>query len=62
MLMNLKGLQRFGACVLTLALAVAISILGVARLNAQAASGSIQGTVTDASGAAAYDLADGEVK
>jgi hypothetical protein len=57
MLINLKKAQGLAVCVLTAALAVAIFGVGAARLDAQAATASMQGTVTDASGAAIPDAA-----
>ena len=54
MLIKLKNMAM---CVLIVALVAAISGASVARLNAQAATASIQGTVTDSSGAAVPDAA-----
>jgi len=57
MLIGLKNVRALAMCVLTVAVVAAISGVSVARLNAQAATASIQGTVTDASGAAVPDAA-----
>jgi hypothetical protein len=51
----LKNAQRLAACILTVALVAAMFGLSVARLHAQAAAASIQGTVTDGSGASVPD-------
>jgi len=47
--------QRFAVSVLTAALFTTIVIIGAVRLNAQAATAGIQGSVTDTSGAAIAD-------
>lgn len=52
---NWKNLRKLAVCILTVALTAAISEVGVGRLRAQAAAASIQGTVTDSSGAAIPD-------
>jgi hypothetical protein len=55
MRINPKNVKKLAAFVLTAVLVTATTEISVARLHAQAASASIQGTVTDSSGAAIPD-------
>jgi hypothetical protein len=54
MSLKLKWNSRF-ALTLAAMLSIGLGIMGVTRLNAQGSSGTILGTVTDASGAAVPD-------
>src|SRR3954468_5699500 len=48
-------IKKSSTAIVTLLIGISISAIGITRLDAQASTASIQGTVTDASGAAIPD-------